>query len=125
MVNALKTVSIAGAIALGMGAGGSVDAEQKLSKVTQKQDFERLVVGKDLTIFGIRVTVTPEGMIDGRAYGRDVTGKWSWQDGYFCRDLYWGKRDLGPNCQEVRVDGRTVRFTSDRGAGQSADLTIR
>ncbi len=104
---------------------GSVQADLELNKITDRQDFERLVVGKELTIFGIRVKVTPSGEIDGRAYGRDVSGRWQWKDGYFCRDLYWGKRDLGPNCQEVRVDGNTVRFTSDKGTGRFADLTMQ
>ena len=89
-----------------------------------KADFERIVVGRDLTLFAIRVIVSPDGQIKGRAYGTPVTGKWRWQDGFFCRDLYWGKRDLGPNCQEVKVHGNKVRFTSDRGSGQHADLTM-
>ena len=74
---------------------------------------------------GIKVTVTPDGHINGKAYGRPVKGKWKWSDGYFCRDLSWGKMDLGPNCQEVRVNGKTVRFQSDRGTGRFADLRMR
>jgi hypothetical protein len=93
--------------------------------IKTKQEFMQTVVGKDLTILGIRVNVSPDGAIGGRAYGRQVRGSWQWQGGYFCRDLYWGKTDLGPNCQEVRLHGNKVRFTSDRGTGQYADLTIR
>lgn len=125
MTHESKFRKFAGAAALIVAMTGVAYADPKLSKVTDRQDFERLVVGKNLTIFGISVKVTPSGAIDGRAYGRNVSGKWQWKDGYFCRDLYWGERDLGPNCQEVRVDGSTVRFTSDRGSGRSADLTMR
>jgi hypothetical protein len=33
--------------------------------------------------------------------------------------------DLGPNCQAVRVQGNTLRFISDLGAGQFADLNLK
>ncbi|GFE66308.1 dihydrodipicolinate reductase [Litoreibacter roseus] len=94
-------------------------------KVESKSEFVDAVAGKDLTIFAINVSVMPDGQIKGRAYGRPVSGQWQWRDGYFCRSLYWGSRDLGPNCQEVKLRGNKVRFTSDRGNGRYADLTVR
>jgi len=94
-------------------------------KVQDRPSFVSLMDGRTLTRFGIRLSVTPDGRIIGRAFGRDVTGAWQWRAGYFCRDLYWGSQDLGPNCQSVKVHGQTVRFISDRGSGQYADLTLR
>ena len=94
-------------------------------KVESREQFVQLVQGKELRLTGIKVNVTPAGQITGRAYGVGVRGEWQWRDGFFCRSLFWGKRDLGPNCQEVTVNGSTIRFTSDRGAGQFADLAIR
>lgn len=90
-----------------------------------RAEFLALVEGRELTLPGIRLQVTRGGEILGRAYGRDVTGAWRWQDGYFCRDLAWGARDLGANCQQVTRSGHVLRFTSDRGSGRSADLTLR
>ncbi len=43
----------------------------------------------------------------------------------FCRDLFWGARDLGYNCQQVDVNGSRIRFTSDRGRGDSAVFRLR
>lgn len=94
-------------------------------KITSKSQFMSIVQGKDLTILGISVNVQPNGAIGGNAYGRPVKGEWRWSDGYFCRDLFWGEMDLGPNCQEVRVNGNTIRFQSDKGTGRYADLRIR
>ena len=68
--------------------------------------------------------MSPDGDIRGRALGGPVNGDWRWQDGYFCRDLVWGERDLGPNCQMVEVKGNRIRFTSDFGRGDSADFRI-
>jgi len=97
----------------------------ELSVVTSRSQFEQIVTGRELRRFGIRLTVTPGGEIQGRAFGSDVTGAWTWQDGYFCRDLFWADDDLGYNCQQVTAQGETVRFTSDRGAGMYADFNLR
>lgn len=95
--------------------------------VRDKSTFLSIIEDRDLRIplWGITLDVKPDGQIRGEALGRPVTGAWRWQGGYFCRDLMWGERDLGPNCQEVKVQGQTVRFTSDKGKGRFADLTLR
>jgi hypothetical protein len=92
--------------------------------IGDRDSFLSAVEGRKLTRFGIALDVTSAGEIRGEAFGRPVTGAWRWRDGYFCRDLYWGQRDLGPNCQAVLLDGRVIRFVSDQGAGQYADLRL-
>lgn len=94
-------------------------------QVTERDRFVSLIEGRDLTRFGITVNVTPDSQITGRAFGQDVSGAWRWSKGYFCRDLFWGTRDLGPNCQAVKVQGSTLRFISDQGSGRFADLYLR
>lgn len=102
-----------------------VAAQAEFAPVSERARFVSLIEGRDLTRFGIRLEVTPDGRIRGRAFGRDVTGAWRWAGGYFCRDLYWGRMELGANCQAVRTHGDTVRFISDQGNGQFADLYLR
>lgn len=92
--------------------------------IRDRAEFLGVVTQGDLTRMGIRLTVTPDGAIVGRAFGRDVSGNWTWEDGYFCRDLFWGETTFGYNCQEVARDGRSVRFTSDKGTGESASLRL-
>ncbi|QFT91219.1 hypothetical protein FIU86_00065 [Roseovarius sp. THAF9] len=98
---------------------------QDFNQIDDKSEFLSVVADKNLTRFGINVTVTPSGQIEGKAFGRPVTGAWQWKSGFFCRDLYWGQRNLGPNCQAVRVQGSTVRFISDQGNGEYADLRLQ
>ena len=93
--------------------------------VSSRDTFVSLIDGRELTRLGIRLEVTSDGQIVGRAFGTPVTGAWDWNGGYFCRDLYYGEEDLGPNCQQVAVNGETIRFTSDRGTGRFADLRLR
>ena len=93
--------------------------------ITNRSDFENLVVDKKLERFLISLSVTNDGKIKGSAAGREVIGDWDWIDGFFCRNLLWGKRELKYNCQEVTFDGRRLRFTSDEGKGQSASFALR
>lgn len=115
-------VFLAALLCLGLAAPAMAEG---FAPVTKRDRFVALIEGRDLTRFGITINVTPDGQIKGRAFGRDVTGAWRWNGDYFCRDLYWGKMDLGPNCQAVRVQGNTLRFISDQGAGQFADLSLK
>ncbi|MFN3825261.1 MAG: dihydrodipicolinate reductase [Pseudorhodobacter sp.] len=97
----------------------------EFSNIRAKDEFVSLVNGKALTRFGITLNVLPSGQIAGRAFGQPVTGAWRWSNGYFCRDLFFGSRDLGPNCQLVQKNGDTVRFIADEGRGEFADLRLK
>ncbi len=105
-------------------ASGPAIAEE-FDQIDNKSEFLSVVADRNLTRLGINLTVTPSGQIEGKAFGRPVTGAWQWKSGYFCRDLYWGQRNLGPNCQAVKVQGSTVRFISDQGTGEYADLNLQ
>jgi hypothetical protein len=93
--------------------------------VTDRNEFVNLVDGRELTRFGIRLQVSPQGEIDGSGFGFDVWGAWEWNGQYFCRDLGYGSTALGHNCQLVAVNGDTVRFVADQGAGDHADFRLR
>ena len=97
----------------------------EFQRVENRDQFVQIISKGKLNRFGMTLVVQPDGRIGGRAFGRDVKGQWQWRDGYFCRELYWGKDALGYNCQEVRVKGGKIRFTSDRGAGDFADFRLR
>ncbi len=119
----MKIPAIALAGAIGVFAPEVAGAEE-FQTVREKDTFLSVVTNRPLKRFGITLTVTPSGEITGRAFGTPVSGAWRWENGYFCRDLYYGDRDLGPNCQLVLVNGDTVRFVADQGAGQYADLRL-
>lgn len=89
------------------------------------QNFFSVIEGKNLQRVFIKLNISLDGQISGSAVTRPVTGDWQWKEGYFCRSLFWGQRDLGYNCQEVSVSGKKVRFTFDEGEGAYADFTLR
>jgi ribosomal protein L36 len=94
-------------------------------RVTDRGAFLALVSGKKLTSLAVTLTVSPSGSIGGRAFGRDVTGSWTWSNSYFCRTLKAGDKTFSRNCQVVKRKGNRLRFIADQGAGQTADLRIR
>jgi hypothetical protein len=100
------------------------DGGAEFRRIDDRAKFVELVGDGELTRFGVAVKVEPDGQIRGRALGRSISGAWDWRGGYFCRDLFWGSRELGTNCQSVAVSGQIVRFTSDEGRGPFADLKL-
>ncbi|MEM9579824.1 MAG: dihydrodipicolinate reductase [Pseudomonadota bacterium] len=102
-----------------------VFAAADYTKINSKSKFVQLVQGKTLTRPLIKLKVSPNGKISGRGASWDVEGSWSWKNGYFCRDLFWGGDALGYNCQEVGLSDGKLRFTSDQGRGDSAEFRLR
>ena len=90
-----------------------------------KNTFIATIKEKTLKRPLIRLEVTEDGKITGRAAMLSVTGQWTWENSYFCRDLFWGSRNLGYNCQQVSRSGKKIRFTSDKGEGDFADFTVK
>ena len=99
-------------------------AQAEFAKIEDVDAFRAAVEGKVLKRPFVTLEVSPGGEISGKGLRWPVTGNWQWQDGYFCRDLYWGESELGYNCQEVRLNGGKIRFRSDRGTGDYADFSI-
>ena len=123
MIRHFTILAIAG-LGLGLIVGPRTAQAEEFRVVDSDTRFVALIEGRELRRLGIRLTVTPTGEIQGRAFGGPVTGQWRWENGYFCRDLFWNDTDIGYNCQLVQENGPTLRFTSDQGAGMFADLTL-
>lgn len=96
--------------------------------VKEKSRFLDLVQDRELRIglYDLSLNVRPDGSIAGSALGWDITGQWSWKDGYFCREMDWSGTPITYNCQLVEADGsEKLRFTVDQGKGDSATFRLR
>jgi hypothetical protein len=101
---------------------------ESFSRISDRSAFMETVQDKELRMgmFGIFLKVEEDGEIRGRALGWDVTGTWEWQDGYFCREMDWSGYPIPKNCQLVEAKGgEEIRFTVDKGAGDSASFKLR
>ena len=103
----------------------SSGARSEYLVIKDKNTFIAAIKDKTLKRPLIRLEVTEDGKIIGRAAMLSVTGQWTWENSYFCRDLFWGSRNLGYNCQQVSRSGKKIRFTSDKGEGDFADFTVK
>lgn len=102
-------------------------AAHAYERISDRDTFVNTVDGRDLKIalYGLTLNVNSDGSINGRAAGWDVVGTWSWDNGYFCRNMDWSGYAIEYNCQLVEVQGDRIRFTVDQGAGDDAVLRIR
>ena len=104
-------------LAIGVGTMAQADG-----RISDRAEFMALVKGKSLRLplYGVNLKVSEAGKITGKGFGKSVSGDWRWTGGYFCRSLIVGSKDQGDNCQLVEKEGNRLRFTSDKGAGQTA-----
>lgn len=96
--------------------------------IRDKSEFLSLIDGKELRIglYNLSLKLTPDGKIEGNALGWGITGNWRWEEGYFCRDMDWSGYPIEYDCQLVEQRGdRELRFTVDRGKGDSASFRLR
>ena len=102
-------------------------AAQAFERVSERNTFLSLISGKSLSnrLLGVTLQVFPDGDISGRALGWDITGAWTWENGYFCRNMAWGDDPIPYNCQLVEAQGNEMRFTSDQGTGDTASFKLR
>lgn len=102
-------------------------AADSYASVSDEATFLSLIGGKNLTnrLYGVTIAVSPDGTLVGSAAGWDITGTWSWQNGYFCREMNWGGDPIPYNCQLVEAAGNEMRFTTDQGAGDAAEFRLR
>ena len=93
----------------------------------ERSDFLSAVATNilEIRLLSLQLKVLDSGEITGKAFGRGVTGSWEWTDGFFCRSMTWGDRELEYNCQQVKKDGASLIFTSDKGTGRSAKFSLR
>ena len=96
-------------------------------RILNRAAFLELVLGKTLGIpmFLVKLRIYEDGSIQGKGMGKQISGLWEWQTGYFCRTLVWGSVEIGRNCQEITLDSRKLIFTSDRGTGRSARFSLK
>ncbi|MGH1414246.1 MAG: hypothetical protein ACRBB0_12195 [Pelagimonas sp.] len=111
MFNRSKTLILA----LAIGAGPAL--AEGFTPISTIDSFQALAIGKTLYLGETTATVHTGGTMTVVFKGKEISGTWEWQDGYFCRVLasYSTKAD----CQLWEHDGHDFRITRDKGAGQA------
>ncbi len=97
----------------------------QLVRIETEAKFREVVEGALLTRPLVKLTVTGDGRISGTGAFDDIQGRWQWDGDYFCREMTWGSREIAWDCQTVSAAGDTIRFTAERGAGDSAEFSLK
>ncbi|MFN7224286.1 MAG: dihydrodipicolinate reductase [Paracoccaceae bacterium] len=124
----MRQMSFAILLSTALGATASPALAESFVPVRDKEAFLSLVNDRDLRIglYNLTLRVFADGKIIGKALGWGISGNWKWEDGYFCRDMDWSGYAIPFNCQLVEAKGKSeVRFTVDRGKGNSASFRLR
>ena len=99
--------------------------------VTEPREFLSLVQGRTLVLTRpglarpIALVVRPDGRLSGEARGYELNGRWGWEGTRFCREMDWGGFNVAYSCQDVAMNGTTLRFIADRGLFRTAYFEIR
>ena len=115
-----KTMLAATAL-IGLSASHAIQqASAADGRITAEQEFRAKAVGKKLVTKSGYVNVGKDGSLRGEFGGRELTGKWYWEDGYYCRTVKLGDRDLGHDCQAVLVTEDGMVFHRGKGQGKKS-----
>lgn len=93
-------------------------------RITKENDFRAQVVGKVYTNNnGDWFRWNADGSISGALKNKQsFTGAWNWQRKFLCRNIRVGSKELGTDCQVIRVDGTTVQLIRKKGKGKTVLL---
>ena len=119
--------TVTGLMLIAVLAGGPAQAEE-YRPIHDRKAFLSVVEGRALRIalYDLTLRVGADGAISGRALGGEVSGKWQWSDGYFCRTMEWAGRKIDADCQLVEQRGTSaLRFTSGKGSGKRAVFRLQ
>ncbi|PYG28264.1 hypothetical protein [Pelagimonas varians] len=96
---------------------------QDFDRIDSEPEFRALALDKTLYLGDTQVTVHDKGAMTVVFKGKEITGTWQWEDGFFCRILksYSTKAD----CQLWEYDGTDFRIARDKGNGQAFVYTVQ
>ena len=114
------------------GSGGTAQAERKTSdaavvskrRIRTEREFLDVVAGRKMTNETGFATNRKDGTLTGKLDKRQLTGSWSWEDGFFCRIGKLGNHNFGLDCQTVVVSGDSVTFTQEKGKGKKVTYRL-
>lgn len=120
---AARMASVATA-ALVLYVSASSDVASGERRITTEEEFRRVVVDrKHNASWGYTIN-RKDGSIRGFYKGKFVSGAWSWEGEYYCRDVMIDTRDLGHDCQVVTVSGNKIVYTRKKGSGKTATFEL-
>lgn len=96
-----------------------------LKPITTKEEYVAQIANKKATADWGWVVVNSDGTLKGKAGSRTLTGKWYWQDKYWCRVLIEKDGSEGKeDCSMVFLNGKTLYTVTNKGKGSRRELLL-
>jgi len=95
-------------------------------RIRKEADFRSLVVGKTISAGSGYLTLHADGRLTGAGSQGALIGNWKWSRKFFCRNLNIGGKNIGSDCQVVKMakDGKSVMFIRQMGKGEAKTYDI-
>ena len=92
-------------------------------RITTEREYRDAVVGKRFGNKDGYFVVHDDGTFTGKFGNKKLTGKWTWEDEFYCRSGKLGSRKIKRDCQVIFLEGDTV--TNHRKKGKGKKVTYR
>ena len=94
-------------------------------EIKTKAQFLEQIAGKKLVQKDNWVILSPDGTVRGEGPAKGpITGKWTWEGTYYCREITVDGTKFTRDCQAVTLSGNTVNFIHEKGKGISISWTV-
>ena len=124
ILNSAGRVAGVAAAAFVLCVSASSDVASGERRITTEEEFRRVVVDrKHNASWGYTIN-RKDGTIRGFYKGKFVSGEWSWEGEYYCRDVMIDLKELGHDCQVVTVSGNRIVYTRKKGSGKTATFEL-
>ena len=90
------------------------------TRITDREEFCRLFADRRLKGNGMEFTIFADGRMEGLIGNSELTGRWHWEDGFFCRTARLDGEDLGTDWEVIETDGVRMRYVRDKGRGEGS-----
>lgn len=100
------------------------EAHPPWQRILTREAFCSAFAGRVLIGEGMRFVIHADGRITGRADGARLSGSWTWQGAFFCRDVRLDGADPGHDCEMIEQSGRRMRYTRARGSGAATIVSL-
>lgn len=89
-------------------------------RLTTRDDFLDNFAEVTLVADALRFVIHEDGTIVGEVGGRPLTGRWYWENGYFCRTAVLDGETLELDCEIIEYRGDQMRYIRERGNGEAS-----
>jgi hypothetical protein len=103
---------------------GTAASAQSFKQVKTEKEFREQIVDRKLLGEVGWMRVKSDGKTEGHILNQKFRAAWVWANKMYCRNAVLGKRDLGTDCQVVKLSGDQVQFIREYGKGDTGQMRI-